>query len=282
MTCIKGGSDVIDTVSEENLRETVKHLTSYPTRWATSPYFLEASEWACNKLDEWGYCTSLQSVPLPSQYSGCDYSISYNVVAAKDPFSIWQARKSYVLQSVLVIAHLDSYAPGADDNASGCAALLEIARIVAATKPACSIRFVLTTAEEIEGQGGRWYLNSLPLQDRSAIKAVVNIDQVGRRYTDEPTVTLETDNQCEWLADVLDDAAQKHTGLCVERSLDPWGGDHIAFLRADIPAVLTIEGNDKQIHSEEDREEFIDYGLVAEITKMNLAAILELTKGEPK
>ena len=254
-----------EEVSEQYLRESIQHLTSRPTRYALSSHYTEAARWAFRKLSGW--CWSCDFQPFPVGNDSC-----MNVLA----------NRGAAAASIIVVAHLDSIGgSGADDNASGCAGLLELARLLSFTEESRCIRFVLTGAEEIGGEGGQHYIASLPPEHRAAIKAVINIDQIGRRRTPELTVKLETKPEYEWLANVLEAAALAHTDLRVEKCFEPWGGDHITFLKAGIPAVLTIQGEDEQIHSPEDREEFIDYGLVAEITRMNLAAILKLSRGKP-
>ena len=76
--------------------------------------------------------------------------------------------------------------------------------------------------------------------------------------------------------DGLSEAASTYTGLTVEVSLNPFASDHVPFIKADIPAVLTIEGADNtngNIHSDKDTLEKLDYGFGLEILRMNVAFI---------
>jgi Zn-dependent M28 family amino/carboxypeptidase len=76
--------------------------------------------------------------------------------------------------------------------------------------------------------------------------------------------------------DALATAAATYTGLKVETSLNPFASDHVPFINAGIPAVLTIEGADSangHIHSANDTLNFIDWSLAAEILRMNIAAL---------
>jgi Zn-dependent M28 family amino/carboxypeptidase len=62
----------------------------------------------------------------------------------------------------------------------------------------------------------------------------------------------------------------------VETSLNPFASDHVPFINAGMPAVLTIEGADSangHIHSANDTLNFIDWSLAAEILRMNIAAL---------
>jgi Zn-dependent M28 family amino/carboxypeptidase len=71
-------------------------------------------------------------------------------------------------------------------------------------------------------------------------------------------------------------AAATYTGLVVETSLHPWASDHVPFIEADLPAVLTIEGADQaneNEHSPRDRIDTISFDLALEILRMNVAFI---------
>ena len=89
---------------------------------------------------------------------------------------------------VLVTAHLDSInlaggpqaqAPGADDNGSGSAGLLTIARIFAGHQGVADLRLILFGGEEQGLFGSRQYVAGLEPAERSRIAAVVNMDMIG-------------------------------------------------------------------------------------------------------
>ena len=79
------------------------------------------------------------------------------------------------------------------------------------------------------------------------------------------------------LVDDLARAAATVTGLTVGTSLDPFAGDHVPFLDAGIPAVLTIEGADSAdtaIHGERDVLGTVTPQLALEVLRMDLAALV--------
>jgi Zn-dependent M28 family amino/carboxypeptidase len=78
----------------------------------------------------------------------------------------------------------------------------------------------------------------------------------------------------ERIIDSLAEAAATYTALTVETSLNPFASDHVPFIQAGIPAVLTIEGADStngNIHSIGDTLEHINYDLALEVLRMNVA-----------
>ena len=86
--------------------------------------------------------------------------------------------------TVIFTAHLDSVpaGPGANDNGSGSAVVLELAHELAQRSPAerpMTVRFALFGAEELGLFGSRYYVQSLTDAERQAIRADVNLDMVG-------------------------------------------------------------------------------------------------------
>ena len=76
--------------------------------------------------------------------------------------------------------------------------------------------------------------------------------------------------------DDLAAAAATYTGLKVETSFNPFASDHVPFIDAGMPALLTIEGADSangNIHSANDTLSTLNWPLAAEILRMNAAAL---------
>jgi Zn-dependent M28 family amino/carboxypeptidase len=81
---------------------------------------------------------------------------------------------------VMAGAHLDSVAPGPgiNDNGSGSAAILEVARQMAKVKPTNKVRFALWGAEESGLVGSNYYMDDLPAAERQKIALYLNFDMV--------------------------------------------------------------------------------------------------------
>ena len=247
-------------------------LVGFGTRHSLSQGFANAAVWAAGRLGSLGYATSRQPITVGSGHSE-------NVVA--DRTGIAEGARGLVL----VTAHLDSVnlaggpsapAPGADDNGSGSAGLLELGRIIATRAWQRDFRLILFGGEEQGLHGSRQYVNALPAGERARVRAVLNMDMVATRNTVQPAVLLEGAPVSSGLIDELAVAAATYTGLRVETSLAPFASDHVPFIDAGVPAVLTIEGADSAngaIHTDQDVLSRIDLVLMQEILRMNLAAL---------
>ena len=264
---------VADRLSPERFAATLGHLTAFATRLSTSAPYRQASTWARKALGDLGYRVRSQKVAVGAKGSR-------NVIAEQRGASADDERGA-----VIVTAHLDSVnvaggaaarAPGADDNGSGSAGLLEMARVLAGTSGRHDLRFVLFGGEEQGLLGSRRYVQTLSGVERTRIRAVVNMDMIGTLNSPTPTVLLEGHPVARTVMDGLGRAAATYTGLAVERSLDPFASDHVPFIHAGMPAVLTIEGADtanEAIHSERDTLDRVSAGFALEGLRMNVAFV---------
>lgn len=256
-------------VTRTPVEATVNTLASFGSRHATSAGYEAAVRFAQAQFEAMGYTAAVQEVAAGS-------GRSRNVIASK-------AHPHPAARVVIVAAHLDSInlaggpaaaAPGADDNASGSAGVLEIARVLGDHRSSHDLRFILFGGEELGLLGSRHYVSTLAAPERSRIAAVVNMDMIGSLNSPSRGVLLEGAALSAGLIDGLGDAAAHYTRLAVETSLHPFASDHVPFIEKGIPAVLTIESADntnQTIHSAQDTVDRIDYDLLLDILRMNVA-----------
>jgi hypothetical protein len=264
--------NLVDAVSRSDFEASLTRLASFPTRFSTSAQYRDAATWARRQFEAMGYATMVQPIAIPVLGDN-----SQNVVAER------VGTGSGTRDLVLVVAHLDSInisggpeanAPGADDNATGSAGLLEIARVLKDHVAERDLRFVLFGGEEEGLFGSQQYIDHLPEADRTRIRAVINMDMIGTLNASTPSVLLEGAAVSQPLIDELAKAAETYTALDVQTSLHPFNSDHVSFIEEGFSAVLTIEGTDganDNVHTVNDTLDNIDYDLALEILRMNVA-----------
>jgi len=158
---------------------------------------------------------------------------------------------------VVVGGHRDSVqvSPGANDNASGIAALLEAARLLASTPAARTIHVVAFGAEELGLVGSRAYAQHPP----GKIAGMINVDMVGRG-----SLQVGNSNGDPRLLMVAEEVA-RHLGIRVARfRLGPGGSDHVAFEEIGVPTVFLHTGDDPAIHTPHDAAGRVDPALLAQ------------------
>ena len=267
----------LDTLSRDDFVADLETLADHPTRRSDSAGLDVTATWAENVLADAGYAVSTKPVPLGG--GKCRNIIGDRPGTGPEPRDV-----------VLVTAHLDSInlsgaaeaAPGADDNASGSAGLLALARALSANSAALDLRMILFGGEEEGLFGSLRYVAALSTEERSRTRAVLNMDMIGGRNTAEPGVLLEGAAVSQEMLDGLAAAAATYTDLVVSISHNPYNSDHVPFIEAGMPAVLTIEADDSantRPHTADDVVAAVDPDLAMQILRMNLAYLIE-TLGE--
>jgi hypothetical protein len=177
-----------------------------------------------------------------------------------------------------------STAPGAEDNASGAAGVVEMARALAAAHPAATIWFVAFSGEEQGLYGGEAFAGALQSDGNAGkVKGVINMDMIG--YTEDADLDclLETDRRgAAALNETLSAAAAEFTSLRIVTSLNPWGSDHVPFIDRGMPAVLTIENDYEDYpayHRTTDTIDNVNQAMGEETLKMNVAALAQWAGG---
>jgi hypothetical protein len=197
---------------------------------------------------------------------------------------------------VVVGAHLDHLGMqkddafnGANDNASGCAAVLEAAEAAAMSPQKRSIFIVFFTGEEGAGHGSYHFVDNFPFP-LEKIKLAINVDMVGRDSPQFPDSVLgiAPDNLKFQLSEFMEKAnesvgkANLKTSKSGEDFGDHYGGsDEAMFHFRGIPAVLITRGfNSPDYHKTSDEPDKIDYDRVAEASRLIFALITEAANNE--
>jgi len=195
--------------------------------------------------------------------------------------------------SIVVSAHYDhvgregnQFFPGADDNASGVAALLELAEEFAQYKHLkYSMIFMATTAEE-GGLLGSLYHTEQPDFDPRKIVCNVNIDMISR--------CDDSHDDCAYLycigndqSEMLDSLVRKADSRFQACSFDYSGNDSDIFYRTDgynfkkkgVPSILFFAGFHDDYHKPTDTIEKIDFDLLESRTKL-ICEVIKLIQRE--
>src|SRR5882672_1552711 len=162
--------------------------------------------------------------------------------------------------------------PGADDNASGVAVMLELARLMANARPERSVIFAAFAAEEAGLQGARYYVRTAQASGAayplSGVIADLNLDMVGRLA--DGKVTIFGAGSARELPFIFMGAGAV-TGVPVQSvAQEINASDHTAFVEAGVPAVQVFASQAGDYHRPSDTPDKIDetgLGKVAAVLK---------------
>lgn len=236
-----------------------------------------------------------QSAVLAGWTADGEFKIERNQVVVKNVIGVLEGAGPLAEETVVIGAHYDhvgrggrdSLSPGsteihngADDNASGTAALLELARRLAAKpdKPARRIVFIAFTAEESGLIGSAKYCQE-PVFPLEKTIAMINMDMVGRLVDNKLTI-FGTGTSAHWNA--LLEKLGKAAGF--ELTMKPEGfgpSDQSSFYAKKIPVLHFFTGNHPDYHRPSDDWEKINVAGMQKVTDLIEAVALE-TVANPK
>lgn len=167
----------------------------------------------------------------------------------------------------------DSIYNGADDDASGTAAVMEVAEAFATMDPAPrrSVMFLLVSGEE-RGLWGSEYFADHPPVPVEAIVANINADMVGRNWSDTIVVIGKEHSE---LGPMLEAVNARHPELGMTAIDDLWPGenfygrsDHFNFARKGVPILFFFNGTHDDYHQPSDDPSKIDTDKAARIAQL--------------
>jgi len=287
----------------ERLEVTVRTLaeTIGPRSYRDTASLAVAADFITRSFEAGGHTVTFQ----PYEVKGQTYR---NIIAER--------RGTEEPDRVLIVgAHYDTVegTPGADDNASGVAVLLELARLHAETRFRNTVRFVAFTLEEppffrSPQMGSRVYAGSLK-ERGERVEAMLCLEMVGY-YSQEkgsqsfpfplfwlrwryPTtgnfITVVSNSDSEPLQMHVRDALKANMALPVETFTGPWWiagvdlSDHGSFWKEGYPAVMLTDTafyRNPHYHRSTDRPETLDYGAMTELVQGLSVALLALDQPE--
>jgi len=249
---------LMDSVSVDSITANIEHLSSYHNRRYDSHYIWQVQDWLTSRYQGFGVDTvMLHDFPVPNS----DIETADNVLAVQ-----WGTKTPN--EFVICGAHYDSWnsdgddpdtirSPGADDNASGVAGILETARLLSRYTFDRTIIYANWCAEEIGLVGSAAYAHDCAEQ-RMDIVAYFNLDMTG--YLEEGSdihVHLLYTGQDSLLANYVYNFSHVYfPEMPIRQAWLQWGdSDYSSFNRNGYAAVHPFEdvhASSPFIHSRQD------------------------------
>ena len=282
-SCTAKKAPPVQTITANNILADVKWLASdeMQGRHYLSDEARHAAKYIATKWKDAGL------VPLPNETSMYlptdDFRVSPNVAAM-----LRGTQESYIL----ITAHYDHLKPrkfgedkifnGADDNASGTAALIAIAKALGElqVKPAASIVLVAFTGEEAGFIGSEHFVRSAPIPMRT-IQAVINLDMISRGESN--TIFLEGAPDAPRISRAIANA-NNEIGLTIIRDTHPdwlYRSDQAPFLEVGVPAVFLSVEDHEDYHQVTDHTDKIIPELATKTAQLVFLAAIDLARHVP-
>jgi hypothetical protein len=271
---------IISLVSDTAIRSTIASMEAFGTRRFDQPNKDSVFQWVFDRFAS----TGVGQVEFDT--------FSYNGIPQKNVIATIPGTATP--DKVIVVAgHLDSNnsgkhteAPGADDNASGTAAAVEMARVITASgyKPSMTFRFIAFAAEEAGLRGSLHYAQSAAAAGMG-IQVMMNYDMIGRldHTQGDRDFNVIWYSGSEAYSDLYGRTATTYTTLQPLFTIDHANqSDSYAFYLSGYHAVFLAETDfNPYIHTQYDRLDSLDMPYAKEIVQAGLATLLAVDKGFP-
>lgn len=273
----------LSMINESNLRDTVLWMSSFKNRHEKNPEGNAHIYQLKTKVESWlrRRTQGRWTVDLISHSSTPQKSLRVRFIGSKRPNEI-----------IVLGGHHDSInhswsgnrdvAPGADDNASGSANLLEIVRVLMQSPPLERTVEIMWYAGEEAGLLGSAEIAKAYKAAKADVVGVVQMDMTLFPGSGEMTIVNITDNTHPWLQALMKQLNEVYLGLRVLDDRCGYGcSDHASWTRQGFPTVLPFEAKSSQmnsnIHSAKDVvTPALSFKHSAAIAKLSLAIALEL------
>jgi hypothetical protein len=241
--------NMIGMVDTSLVMSNIQHLQDYGTRNCKKPQAVLAQNWIKEQFEGYGLTVEIQDFPMGGSNASDNVLATLTGEIMPDEY-------------VIIGGHYDSYTggtqePGADDNASGTAGVMETARILSQYKFERSIVFCAFSGEEYGLFGSEAYASRAEQQGMN-ILGYFNLDMIGYN---EPGELIHTDMIAPQSAQELSDFYKAVSAiylpdfLIYDATTIPGGSDHIPFNNHGYMGIFPCEEDmtySPYIHSSND------------------------------
>jgi Zn-dependent M28 family amino/carboxypeptidase len=289
----------LEQVSLDNIKTKLNYISSFHNRHSGSTHINKAAEWLMNEFKKLGY----EDVYFDN-YKAYITNRSYNLK------NIVCNKKGNENKFILICAHYDtilklapedavSKAPGANDNASGVSAILEIARLLYGQEQMkYGIQFILFSGEE-QGLLGSEHYAQFAKENGIDIFRLINLDMIGNPFLGSEIVIIEVDNyddkedKCRFNKVHKNDNDSIEFGKLMETTMlmytdlhnktgHIYSSDYEHFEAKGHVVIGAYDGSaedeNPHYHAATDTPDLIDWNYLTSVTKMVLATIMTLEK----
>ncbi|HPE56582.1 MAG TPA: M28 family peptidase [Bacteroidales bacterium] len=261
----------VDELQYDSLFQKLLAFENFGIKQVGTDALDETANWILQQYTDWGYT----NIELDTLYVG--QNSTFNIIVTK-------TGSVYPDTYFIVDGHYDTYnGPGVNDNGSGTAIVLEMARMLKDVETAYSIKFIHFTVEELGLVGSTHYVENTVVPQEMDIKLLLNIDEVGGvAGTNNNTITCERD---EWsptsnnaasaaYTDTLANLTEMYSNLNTDISY-AYGSDYVPFMDNGYVVTGYYEYNESPYpHSINDSLSNMDPESVFELTKASLASCM--------
>jgi bacterial leucyl aminopeptidase len=270
-------SEVINNVKVDNILATLTHLTSYYNRSASKKTGVDTANWLKASFETLAHKNNRDDTATWFVKTGSRYI---------QPSLVTVIGKDIKAPAIIIGAHMDTLdgrMPGAGDDGSGSADVMEIARVLleSSTPLKRPVYLIWYSAEE-RGLVGSQYVVADFLKKAIPVKAAIQLDMTGfRNNPSDPTMWVYRDFTDSKLTDFVAKLIETYIGVPVAESSCGYGcSDHASWMEVGVPAAFPcetdFENHNDKIHTSKDTADRLTPEHMVNFAKLGLAFVIEL------
>ncbi|PWY56626.1 aminopeptidase [Legionella qingyii] len=267
----------LQDVTPANIWNTLTKLTSFHNRSATKDTGVDAARWLKKTFDDMAQASGRTDTATFFVKTGTYY---------KQPSLVTVIGKDINAPGIVIGAHMDTLdgrMPGAGDDGSGSASIMEMARILLSSKTTFKRPiYIIWYAAEERGLVGSQYVVEHFMDNSIPVKAAIQFDMTGYRVdANDPTMWVFTDYTNENLSNFVAELISAYVQVPVAYSECGYGcSDHASWDEVGIPAAFPCESNfedhNPYIHSSQDTMDRLSLDHMTNFSKLALAFAIEM------
>ncbi|MCC5792732.1 MAG: M20/M25/M40 family metallo-hydrolase [Legionellaceae bacterium] len=270
----------LDLVEPFRIQDTLSQLVAFQNRAAALQTGVDAAQWLKAQYDA-----------MATDYGRSDAeSFFVDTGRFKQPSLVTVLGKDQPGPAIVIGAHMDTLGatvfermPGAGDDGSGSATVMEIARVLMASNfaPKRPVYIIWYAAEEM-GLVGSQYVVAHFMRKNIAVQAAIQFDMTGyRNRPDDPSMWLFRDYTDKALTAFNAELIETYVKVPVKYSHCGYGcSDHASWHAVGVPAVFPCETSFEQhnpyIHSANDTMDLLSLEHMSNFTRLGVAFAIEL------
>lgn len=240
---------MVGDVSADRIMGTVRDLEEFGSRAFMLPASADAAEYIRGRFAELNLSVEMQHF-MVGDFQVANVVASHNGTDPDAPQYLFGAHYDSENKYALTYADVVSMpAPGADDDASGIASVIELATLLSTMEFESTLRFVAFGAEEYGydysgGLKGSAYFASIEEERDAEYGATAILDMIGWKSGEENMATGLIRQETDPFADAVKDSVRTHgINLTFEVKVAPAAtfSDHYSFWRMGYPSMLVTE-----------------------------------------
>lgn len=266
----------LKTVVADNIWQTLTHLTSFHNRSSTKETGVDTANWLK---------ATFEAMAIENGRTDTE-TFFVKTGWYKQPSLVTVIGKDIKAPAVVLGAHMDTLdgrMPGAGDDGSGSSSIMEMARVLLASKTSFKRPiYIIWYAAEERGLVGSQYVVEHFMEHKIPVKAAIQFDMTGYRVdAADPTMWVFTDYTDKGLSNYVAKLIETYVHVPVDYSKCGYGcSDHASWTEEHIPAAFPCESNfedhNPYIHTSSDTMDLLSLEHMTNFSKLAIAFAIEL------